>query len=159
MSTSVDARRRPSLWSYISFGSPRRRSVSLPQTNAASTSSYSNGKSIFESSGYTSSRESSASLKDASMTGGQRARLFKIGGVFAFAFFLFYLFSSKDGASVREIVKGTVHNLYAGLTSLTISTSWSQIQRGSESGWAHKHGEDTIQSIADEQMYQIIFER
>ena len=41
------------------------------------------------------------------MTGGQRARLLKIGGVIAFVVLLLYLFTSRDGAGVRDIVKGT----------------------------------------------------
>lgn len=41
------------------------------------------------------------------MTGGQRARLLKTGGVIAFVVLLLYLFTSRDGASVGDIVKGS----------------------------------------------------
>lgn len=43
------------------------------------------------------------------MTGGQRARLLKTGGVIAFVVLLLYLFTSRDGAGVSDIVKGTLH--------------------------------------------------
>ena len=56
------------------------------------------------------------------MTGGQRARLFKIGGIFAFAFFLFYLFSSRDGGSVREMVHGKTDSPTTESARLTVLT-------------------------------------
>lgn len=40
------------------------------------------------------------------MTVGQRARLLKTGGVIAFVVLLLYLFTSRDGAGVRDMVKG-----------------------------------------------------
>lgn len=40
------------------------------------------------------------------MTGGQRARLLKTGGAIAFVVLLLYLFTSRDGAGVRDMVKG-----------------------------------------------------
>lgn len=40
------------------------------------------------------------------MTGGQRARLLKTGGVIAFVVLLLYLFTSRDGAGVGDMVKG-----------------------------------------------------
>lgn len=42
------------------------------------------------------------------MTGGQRARMLKTGGVIAFVLLLLYLFTSRDGAGVRDMVKGIV---------------------------------------------------
>ena len=44
------------------------------------------------------------------MTGGQRARLLKTAGFIAFVVFLLYLFTSKDGAGVRDMVDGTRNN-------------------------------------------------
>ena len=105
MSTAVDARRRPNLWSYLSFGSPRRRSISLPKPNGQSQDG-SREKSMFEASGYNHSRSSSSAFKDASMTGGQRSRLLKIGGICFVAFVIFYYFTSGDSAGVRDLVKG-----------------------------------------------------
>ena len=44
------------------------------------------------------------------MTGGQRARLLKTGGVIAFVVLILYLFTSKDGAGVRDMVQGMLKN-------------------------------------------------
>lgn len=47
-------------------------------------------------------------FREASMTGGQRARFFRTGGIIAFIVLLFYIFSSKDGAaSVKGLVRHT----------------------------------------------------
>ena len=40
------------------------------------------------------------------MTGGQRARLLKTGGFIALVVLLLYLFTSRDGAGVGDMVKG-----------------------------------------------------
>ena len=40
------------------------------------------------------------------MTGGQRARLLKTGGVIAFVVLLLYLFTSRDGAGVKDVIQG-----------------------------------------------------
>ncbi|MCJ1309726.1 Guanosine-diphosphatase [Agyrium rufum] len=110
MSTSVDPRRRPSLWSYISFGShARRRSVSLPTRNNQSdpfekpdrhspggspTGSYNHSSLNFE------------SMRDAWMTQSQRSRYVKTGGVIAFVFFLLFLLSPYDGSKVKGFGQG-----------------------------------------------------
>lgn len=44
------------------------------------------------------------------MTGGQRARLLKTGGVIAFVVLLLYLFTSRDGAGVRDMVKSMLNS-------------------------------------------------
>ena len=44
------------------------------------------------------------------MTGGQRARLLKTGGVIAFVVLLLYLFTSRDVASVRDVAEGMPNN-------------------------------------------------
>ena len=41
------------------------------------------------------------------MTGGQRARLLKTGGFIAFVVLLLYLFNSRNGAGVSDMVDGT----------------------------------------------------
>ena len=48
--------------------------------------------------------------REASMTGGQRSRLLKTGGIIAFIVLLFYLLSGKDAAAVKGLVKspGTI---------------------------------------------------
>ena len=105
MSTAFDARRRPSLWSYLSFSSrPRRRSVSLPKHETPSPGSSGSENTPPKGSwGRTGNLEG---YKEASMTGGQRARLLKTGGVIAFVLLLLYLFTSRDGAGVQDIVEG-----------------------------------------------------
>lgn len=46
--------------------------------------------------------------REASMTGGQRSRYLKTGGIIAFIILLFYLLSSRDGAAgVKDLVKHT----------------------------------------------------
>lgn len=104
MSTAFDARRRPSLWSYLSFSSkPRRRSISLPKQETTSP----DGKENTSPRGSWGRPGNLEGYKEASMTGGQRARLLKTGGVIAFVVLLLYLFTSRDGASVGDIVKGS----------------------------------------------------
>ncbi len=103
MSTAFDARRRPSLWSYLSFNSkPRRRSISLPKHETPSPDSKENTppKGSWGKAG------NLEGYKEASMTGGQRARLLKTGGVIAFVVLLLYLFTSRDGAGVGDMVNG-----------------------------------------------------
>ena len=105
MSTSVDARRRPSLWSYISFGTPRRRSVSLPTRN--------NHHDPFEKADRH-RRNGSAhgpvatveNIRDVWMTQSQRSRYLKAGGILAFFVFLFFLLAPGERTNVRELVKG-----------------------------------------------------
>ncbi len=42
--------------------------------------------------------------REASMTGGQRSRFLKTGGIIAFIVLLFYLLSSRDAAGVKGLV-------------------------------------------------------
>ena len=105
MSTTFDARRRPSLWSYLSFNSkPRRRSGSLPRHETPTPDS---GKDNIPQKGSWGRAGNLEGYKEASMTGGQRARLLKTGGAIALVVLLLYLFTSRDGAGVRDIVEGT----------------------------------------------------
>lgn len=107
MSTAIDARRRPSLWSYLSFNSsPRRRSVSLPTRNPFHDPyekadrhtgiGSANGHSL-----------GAGSLKNAWMTQSQRSRYLKIGGVVIFFFFLFILSVPTERAKVTSFVGST----------------------------------------------------
>ena len=109
MSTGVDARRRPGIWSYISFtSSTRKRSVSLPKpNNNHGKNSYDKGNN-YRSSGWNSaSLDTLENIKESHMTGGQRARWLKTGGVLVFVLFLLYLFSPSNTVhGVREVVKG-----------------------------------------------------
>lgn len=108
MSTAFDARRRPSLWSYISFNSKaRRRSISLPKHETPSPDSSKENTLPKGSWGRAGNLEG---YKEASMTGGQRARLLKLGGVIAFVVLLLYLFTSGNGAGVKDIVQGLPNN-------------------------------------------------
>lgn len=107
MSTAFDVHRRPSLWSYLSFNSkPRRRSVSLPKHEILSPDS----NEITPPKGSWARAGNLEGYKEASMTGGQRARLLKTGGVIAFVVLILYLFTSKDGAGVRDMVQGMLKN-------------------------------------------------
>ncbi|KAI4098083.1 MAG: hypothetical protein L6R37_006693 [Teloschistes peruensis] len=110
MSTSVDAR-RPNLWSYISFSSsPRKRSVSLPKPNNNHGQGPYKKASKYRSSGWsTAPADTLENIKDSYMTGGQRSRLLKTGGIIAFVVFLLYLFAPSNTADgVRDIVTGHV---------------------------------------------------
>ncbi len=114
MSTGVDARRRPGLWSYISsYSSPRKRSVSLPKpNNSHGRDPY--GKINRQRNGgwSTASPDNVENIKESWMTGGQRARLLKTGGILAFVVFLLYLFApSNTAGEVKELVKGQKSNL------------------------------------------------
>lgn len=107
MSTAFDVHRRPSLWSYLSFNSkPRRRSVTLPKHETLSPDSKEN----IAPKGSWGRAGNLEGYKEASMTGGQRARLLKAGGVIAFVVLILYLFTSKDGAGVRDMVQGMLNN-------------------------------------------------
>ena len=101
MSTAVDARRRPSLWSYISFSSPpRRRSSSLP--TRSNSSPYDKDD-----------RRRNAKLEYSNegwMTQSQRSRYLKTGGVLALVLFLFYILAPDHGTGIRDVVKG-VYNV------------------------------------------------
>ena len=104
MSTGVDARRRPSLWSYISFSSsPRRRSISLPK--------HSNQNDPFEKADrhtLNGSANGSAStlenIKDAWMTQSQRSRYLKTGGLIAFVLVVLFLLSPGERQNVKDLV-------------------------------------------------------
>jgi len=101
MSTAIDARRRPNLWSYISFGpTPRRRSISLPTRN-------SNGRDTDLKDDFAKiSKVDISREKGAWMTPAQRSRYYKTGGIVAFLFFVLYLVSGKDAAHVGNLVPG-----------------------------------------------------
>ncbi|KAL9578198.1 MAG: hypothetical protein Q9212_005867 [Teloschistes hypoglaucus] len=108
MSTSVDAR-RPNLWSYISFSSPpRKRSVSIPKPNNNHGQGPYKKASKYRSSGWsTAPADTLENIKESYMTGGQRSRLLKTGGIIAFVVFLLYLFAPSNTADgVRDIVTG-----------------------------------------------------
>lgn len=109
MSFASDARRRPNLWSYISFGSPRRQSSSLPRPNGQDLQDKEDGlRRTLWSNGQS---PPSPGHNDAWMTGGQRSRFLKLGGLIAAVVFLFYLFTSKGSVGtvgVQDVVKGNV---------------------------------------------------
>ncbi len=109
MSTAVDARRRPSLWSYISFSSsPRRRSISLPKPNQShhNHDPYEKEDRHRNNGRANQSTNVVENLKEAWMTPSSRSRYLKTGGVIAFIVLLFYIFVPNDGAGVRDFVKG-----------------------------------------------------
>ncbi|KAL8712150.1 MAG: hypothetical protein Q9220_003584 [cf. Caloplaca sp. 1 TL-2023] len=109
MSTGIDARRRPNIWSYINFASPpRKRSVSLPKpNNNHGRGSYGKLNKPKSSGWNTASSDTVENIKESWMTGGQRARFLKTGGLLAFIVFLLYLFAPSNTADgVKGIVKG-----------------------------------------------------
>ena len=102
MSTSVDSRRRPNLWSYISFGStPRRRSISLPTKNNddpfEKTDRHSRGQSY-------GSVNLVDSIKDAWMTQSSRSRYLKTVGLVAFFVLVFFLLAPGERAKARDLI-------------------------------------------------------
>ena len=109
MSTGLDLRRRPGLWSYFSFGStPHRRSVSSPERHELDKQEREDTvtKSNWGGRGRADTLEGYRTEPPTSMTGGQRSRYLKTGGFIALVLFLLYLFSSRGGDGVRDIVNG-----------------------------------------------------
>jgi guanosine-diphosphatase len=107
MSTALDARRRPSLWSYLSFNSsPRRRSVSLPTRNPFHDPHEKAGRHMGNGS-VNAHNFGAANLKDAWMTQSQRSRYLKTGGVAVFLIFLFFLLAPGERTTVRNFVGST----------------------------------------------------
>ncbi|MCJ1381239.1 Guanosine-diphosphatase [Xylographa soralifera] len=106
MSTGVDARRRPSLWSYISFNSsPRRRSVTLPTRNGQHDP-YEKAQRHTSNGSANGPAGAVEALKTAWMTQSQRARFLRTGGLIAFFIFLFFLLSPNGRANVGDLVGG-----------------------------------------------------
>lgn len=94
MSSGVDVRRRPGIWSYFSFSGTRRRiSVSLPRSNDPTSDPFEKPDRH--------SRHRSSSMNDyktaATMNGGQRARLLKTGGIISFIVLILYFIAPRDG--------------------------------------------------------------
>lgn len=105
MSTSADTRRRPTLWSYISFSSaPRRRSTSLPIRN--NNDPYEKEDRHRSNAWGGSPVGTVEKLKEAWMTQSQRSRYLKSGGLIVFFVLLFFFFTSRDSTGVRDLVKG-----------------------------------------------------
>ena len=109
MSTAADGRRRPNLWSYISFGqNPRRRSISLPtrslndpweKADRHSNNHDDRDRGFFE------------NLSDAWMNQSSRGRYVKVGGLIGILVFLFILFSPAERTRVTDLVGGK-HSTY-----------------------------------------------
>ena len=100
MSSGGDARRRPSLWSYISFGStPRRRSTSLPTRSNS-------GRDIHKIDSFTRNSGLDYKREGAWMTPGHRSRFWKTGGIIAFIFLVLYFLSGRSSAGVGGFVPG-----------------------------------------------------
>ena len=104
MSTAVD-RRRPSLWSYISFSSsPRRRSVSLP-TRSTVNDPFEKANRHQRTNGHANGSAGVVhNIKGALMTQSQRSRYLKTGGIIAFLIVLLFFLAPGERASVREFV-------------------------------------------------------
>ena len=106
MSTSVDNRRRPNLWSYISFGStPRRRSISLPTRKGSVSDPYEKAD-RHSASQSTHSVHAVHSFKDGWMSQSPRSRALKTVGIIVFFVFLFLLLARKEGGRVKDFVDG-----------------------------------------------------
>lgn len=107
MSTAIDARRRPSIWSYVSFSQPRRRSVSLPTRNTIDDPFEKAGRHSSNGSANGSTTGIVDSVKDAWMTQSQRSRYLKTGGILALVVFLLFVLAPGKGG-VRDFVHGTL---------------------------------------------------
>ncbi|CAI6341210.1 unnamed protein product [Periconia digitata] len=106
MSSGIDVRRRPGIWSYFSFpsGTRRRTSISLPRNNtdaAASDDDDPYEKPDRHIRGHRSVPSNSLmnEYKGSVMNGGQRARFLKTGGIIAFIVLVLYFIAPKDGLS------------------------------------------------------------
>lgn len=100
MSSGVDVRRRPGIWSYFSFSGPRRRtSVSLPHSNDPAYDD------PYEKPDRHSRRRSStgngfmSDYKNGAMNGGQRLRYLKIGGIAAFLLLVLWFVAPRDAVA------------------------------------------------------------
>ena len=102
MSSGVDVRRRPGIWSYFSFNSgPRRRtSVSLPRNTQDSSSN--NDDDPYEKPDRHSRHRATNSAafmtdyKSGAMNQGQRIRYLKTGGIIAFILLILYFVAPHD---------------------------------------------------------------
>lgn len=108
MSTAVDARRRPDIWSYINFGSSsRRRSVSLP-TRSSANDPFEKANRHQRTNGHANGSTGVVdNIKGALMTQSQRSRYLKTGGIIAFIILLLFFLAPGERASVREFVGST----------------------------------------------------
>lgn len=101
MSSGVDVRPRPGIWSYFSFSGPRRRtSVSLPRSNSDRDDPFEKPDR------HARHRSNTANgfmhdYKNAGMNGGQRARYLKTGGIIAFIVLVLYFIAPKDRLPTR----------------------------------------------------------
>ena len=107
MSTSIDTRRRPNLWSYISFGSaaPRHRASSIPTRSDADPYEKPNRHSH--------GRTGSTSFGGETYTGGlmaqsPRGRFIRAFGLVAFIACIFLWLAPKERAKVEDFVGGTL---------------------------------------------------
>ena len=99
-STSTDVRRRPDLWSYISFSRPSSRGASssapspLPLQNNVNGDPFKGTEWGAQSRAFSAAGEGSLG-GPARMSHGQRIRFFKYGAVIGVLLLLFYFFSPK----------------------------------------------------------------
>lgn len=118
MSTGIDARRRPDIWSYISFGSssaPRRRSSSLPTRSALNLNIRDHDP--YEKPERWNARVPSENtsiletLQANWMAQTQRSRFLKTGGIVAVIIFVIYLLSPGQTPQAGGYVggKSTLH--------------------------------------------------
>ncbi|KAF2736025.1 guanosine-diphosphatase [Polyplosphaeria fusca] len=126
MSSGVDVRRRPGIWSYFSFNSgPRRRvSVSLPRNNSDSHSD------PFEKPDRHSRTRSSGSvsfmndIKNGAMNQGRQARYLKTGGIIAFILLILYFVAPRDRLPTRG--GGDGNTASEGASTETCTKSYSK---------------------------------
>ena len=100
MSSGVDVRRRPGIWSYFSFssGTRRRTSVSLPRNNDPTHDPFEKPDRHLQARRTNSMND----YKNGAMNQGQRVRYLKTGGIIAFILCLLYFFAPRDGISRGE---------------------------------------------------------
>ncbi|ORY03240.1 nucleoside phosphatase family-domain-containing protein [Clohesyomyces aquaticus] len=123
MSSGVDVRRRPGIWSYFSFTGPRRRtSVSLPRNQHPDSDP-------FEKADRHSRHRSTNSasfmndLKGATMNQGQRTRYLKTGGIIAFILLILYFIAPRHAMSRGPVSQGNTASPGAETSKCTHSIS------------------------------------
>ncbi|KAF2112968.1 guanosine-diphosphatase [Lophiotrema nucula] len=127
MSSGVDVRRRPGIWSYFSFNSgPRRRtSVSLPRSNTETLHD-----DPFEKPDRHTRRRSTGTIgfmdKGSAMNQGRQARYLKTGGIIAFILLILYFIAPRDGISRESFSKGGGNTAEPGAETKQCTKSYSK---------------------------------
>ncbi|KAF1355872.1 hypothetical protein EJ07DRAFT_168035 [Lizonia empirigonia] len=127
MSSGVEApgRRRPGIWSYLSFSGPRRRvSVSLPRNFHPDNDSHEKPDRHSRHRSTNSTAYMSDFKGSAMMNQGQRLRYLKTGGIIAFVLLVLYFVAPRHGLSTGTVSTGG--NTAAGGAKAMCTKSYSK---------------------------------